>query len=154
MKTALMALLLATMPIPAAAETLVGQASVIDGDTLEIHGERIRMLGIDAPESRQVCINADGVKYRCGKDAAFALSDRIGHATVECRGDERDRYKRLIAICSVGNIDLSAWMVEEGYAVAYRRYSQAYAAQEEEAKAANRRLWAGQFQMPWDWRKH
>jgi endonuclease YncB( thermonuclease family) len=137
----------------AQADTLVGQASVVDGDTLEIHGERIRMAGIDAPESRQACIDSLGQQYRCGQVAAFALAGHIGRVVVTCDGKERDRYGRLVATCSAAGVDLSAWMVEQGLAVAYRQYSKAYVPQEEKAKAGHIGLWQGAFQMPWDWRK-
>ena len=135
------------------ADSLTGQATVVDGDTIEIHGNRIRLAGIDAPESRQGCFGKEGEEYRCGKVAAFALADRIGRAPVTCLGTEKDRYRRLIATCSIGNVDLNAWMVDQGYAVAYRRYSKAYIPQEEAAKIAHRGLWAGTFAMPWDWRR-
>jgi len=141
------------IPSPARADSLIGQATVIDGDTLEIHNKRIRMAGIDAPESRQLCVNADAVEYRCGKDAAFALADYISRAPVSCHGIGHDRYGRLIATCSAHGVNLNAWMVENGYAVAYRHYSGAYVEQEEAAKIARRGVWAGSFQMPWDWRK-
>lgn len=138
---------------PAYADMLVGQASVIDGDTIEIHGTRIRMAGIDAPESRQFCTNAVGDEYRCGKAAAFALADQIGRAIVTCEGSERDRYKRLVATCFVSGADLNAWMIEQGLAVAYRKYSKFYVPQEEAAKAAHTGIWQGAFEMPWNWRK-
>jgi endonuclease YncB( thermonuclease family) len=145
---------LATTAFSAAyADMLVGQAAVVDGDTIEIHGERIRMAGIDAPESRQVCDDIDGLEYRCGKTAAFALADRIGRVTVTCKGKAHDRYDRLIATCSAGGADLNAWVVEQGFAVAYRRYSKAYVGQEDAAKAGRRGVWAGAFKMPWDWRR-
>jgi endonuclease YncB( thermonuclease family) len=137
---------------PAAAESLAGQASVIDGDTIEIHGQRIRLLGIDAVESRQRCIRG-GRDWNCGKDSAFALADRIGRSAIDCRGVERDRYGRLVAVCFKGTEDLNRWMVEQGWAVAYRRYSTDYVAAEAAARAAGRGLWSSRFDMPWDWRK-
>lgn len=138
--------------LPSHAEGLVGQASVIDGDTLEIHGQRIRLFGIDAVESRQRC-NRDGQAWNCGKESAFALADRIGRSAIDCRGRERDRYGRLVAVCFKGAEDLNRWMVEQGWAVAYRRYSVDYVAAEEAARAARRGLWSSTFEMPWEWRK-
>jgi endonuclease YncB( thermonuclease family) len=137
---------------PSSAKTLTGQASVIDGDTLEIHGRRVRMAGIDAPESRQTCADASGKPYRCGQVAAFALADKIGQTVVTCEGKQQDRYKRLIAVCFSAGADLNAWMVQYGHAVAYRRYSKAYVHQEDVARQAKVGLWAGAFEMPWEWR--
>jgi endonuclease YncB( thermonuclease family) len=138
---------------PLLAEPLAGRASVIDGDTLEIRGTRIRFHGVDAPESAQTCQNTDGKSYRCGQQAALALSDRIGSATVSCEQKDVDRYNRIVAVCSVKGENLNAWLVEQGYAVAYRQYSTAYVGQEDEAKKAKRGVWAGSFTLPWDWRK-
>lgn len=134
-------------------EPLVGVASVIDGDTLEVHGQRIRLLGIDAPESRQTCTK-DGKPWRCGKDAAFALSDKIGRKPVSCEAKGKpDRYGRMIAICRLGDEDLNAWMVRWGWAMAYRQYSKAYIGEEAIAREARRGIWASEFTPPWEWRK-
>jgi hypothetical protein len=76
--------------------TYTGRASVIDGDTVEIHGKRIRLYGIDAVESGQRC-QKEGRPWRCGRDSAFALADKIGQRPITCYGDEFDRYRRLIA---------------------------------------------------------
>ena len=138
--------------LPAVAGGIIGQASVIDGDTLEIHGRRIRLSGIDAVESGQRCIR-NGQSWNCGKAAAFALADRIGRSPIDCRGDGHDRYGRLIAVCFKGAEDLNRWMVAQGWAVAYRRYSVDYVAEEDAARAAGRGLWSSTFDMPWDWRK-
>ncbi len=137
---------------PCLAAELAGQASVIDGDTLEIHGQRIRLFGIDAVESGQRCMRG-GQKWNCGKDSAFALADRIDHSTIVCKGREHDRYGRLVAVCFKGGEDLNSWMVEQGWAVAYRRYSVDYVAAEDAARAARRGLWSSTFDMPWEWRK-
>lgn len=138
----------------AAAAGLVGQASVIDGDTIEIHGQRIRIDSIDAPESAQLCKDSAGKDYRCGQVAALALADKIGRHTVDCDNHGRDRYGRSLSFCSIAGEDLGAWLVERGLAVEYRRYSDGrYRAAEDGAKAAKAGLWAGTFQWPWDWRR-
>jgi endonuclease YncB( thermonuclease family) len=136
---------------PAAKEVL-GRASVIDGDTIEIHGQRIRFFGIDAPESNQVCELPPGTKYRCGQKSALALADLISDKTVRCIEKDRDLYKRIVGECFIDSINLNAWMVSQGWALAYRQYSKAFIIQEEEAKTAKVGIWAGTFQMPWDFR--
>ncbi len=148
---AALALLLSAAPVTA--NELVGVASVIDADTIEIHGVRIRLHGIDAPESRQLCTNPSGQQWRCGQQAALALSDRIGRRTVNCAVRDVDRYDRAIAVCAQDNQDLNRWLVSEGWAVAYRRYSRDYIGAEDQARRAGRNIWAGQFVMPWDWRR-
>ena len=138
---------------PVIAESLVvGVASVIDGDTLEIHGQRIRLHGIDAPESKQTCEN-DEKPYRCGQQAALALSDKIGRATIHCKQRDIDRYKRIVAICRLGDEDLNAWMVRQGWALAYRQYSRDYVDEESAARAAKVGIWVGRFIEPWKWRR-
>ncbi|MEL7464870.1 MAG: thermonuclease family protein [Pseudomonadota bacterium] len=137
--------------------TLAGRASVIDGDTIEIQGERIRLHGIDAPESSQWCEDGAGDRYRCGRDAAFYLDDILQGKTVECDGRTRDRYDRLIAVCFFASggdwIDINATIVNAGHALAYRRYSTDYVSQEQAAEAAGRGMWQGPFEAPWDWRR-
>ena len=149
----LIAVLCPSLPVPTAmAQELVGTATVIDGDTIDIHGQRIRFHGIDAPESNQMC-EAGGVSYRCGQKSALALSDRAGRATVSCKGKDVDRYGRIVAVCFKGQEDLNAWMVSQGWAVSYRRYSEDYVVQEDAARTAAIGMWAGKFVMPWDWRR-
>jgi len=135
-----------------AQENIVGIASVIDGDTIEIHGRRIRLFGIDAPESQQFCFRANGEPWRCGQHASFALADRIGRATLRCEPRDIDRYNRTVAVCFKGNEDLNRWMVANGWAVAFRRYSLEYVAAEDAARRSRFNVWSGSFEMPWDWR--
>lgn len=138
-----------------AADEIVGRASVIDGDTIEIAGKRIRLHGIDAPEVGQTCVRA-GKTARCGQEAALALSDRIGPRIVACDEKDHDGYGRIVGVCRLGGPrgpDLNAWMVEEGWALAYRRYSRDYVAEEAAARAAKRGLWDGSFEEPWEWRR-
>jgi endonuclease YncB( thermonuclease family) len=136
-----------------AAETIIGAVSVIDGDTLEVRGTRIRLNGVDAPESAQICIK-DGSPWRCGQSAALALSDFIGRRKVTCNVVTTDKYGRLVARCSVGGEDIQSWLARNGWGVAYRQYSRDYVPDEDAARSAQVGLWASEFEMPWDWRKH
>src|SRR5262249_50788515 len=133
---------------PGERAAVVGVASVIDGDTIEIHGQRVRLYGIDAPEAGQTC-NLEGRPWGCGGAAANALAGRIGRRTVTCAPRDRDRYGRLVAGCSVAGASISAWMVREGWAVAYRRYSQDFVADEAVARSAKRGIWRSAFLLPW-----
>lgn len=135
------------------AQELSGTASVIDGDTLEIRGTRVRLHGVDAPESSQTCKDGSGKHYRCGQQAALKLSEFIVRRPVACSGRDIDRYGRIIAVCTIGAVDLGEWLVREGLAVAYRRYSLDYVAAEQNARVAKRGIWAGEFEMPSDYRK-
>jgi endonuclease YncB( thermonuclease family) len=130
---------------------IVGVATVRDGDSIEIHGQTIRLYGIDAPEGRQVC-RRDGADWRCGQAAAHALAKHIGRRPVSCRPRDRDRYGRSVAVCFVADEDVGAWLVREGWALAYRRYSRDYVGAEEAARAAKRGLWSATFMPPWEWR--
>lgn len=138
---------------PVAAETITGTASVIDGDTLDIHGTRIRLSAMDAIESRQRCSLPGGREWNCGRDAAFALSDKIGRAPVSCAVSGHDRYGRSVAVCRLRGEDLGGWMVENGWAVAYRRYGVEYVPAEDRARKAQRGIWASRFVPPAEWRK-
>ncbi len=144
------ALILCLLATPALAD-VTGPARVIDGDTLEVQGQRIRLHGIDAPESRQLC-RLDDKPWQCGKNATNALTEKIAQRPVTCEDLGRDRYERIIGRCAVAGEDMGAWMVTEGLALAYRRYSLDYVDQEANAQVARRGIWAGGFVMPWEWR--
>jgi endonuclease YncB( thermonuclease family) len=137
---------------PAALADINGPVRVIDGDTLEVADQRIRLHGIDAPERGQTC-KASGVTWRCGERATLALFGKIGRNQVRCEVKYRDRYRRDVATCYAGGDDLGRWMVREGWAVADRLFSDGYIAVENEARAAGRNLWRGAFVMPWHWRR-
>lgn len=131
----------------------IGRASVIDGDTIEIHGQRIRLYGVDAPEGRQTC-TINGKPWRCGQQSALALSDLIGTKTVRCETKDRDQYQRLVAVCYLGKQNINGWMVRHGWAVDYRQYSKgAYRTEEAQAQQERLGVWQGEFVMPWEWRR-
>lgn len=132
-----------------------GRASVIDGDTLEIQGTRIRLWGVDAVESSQTCLDAGGKVWPCGRRAAFALADFLGARTVRCERKDTDRYGRMVAVCRVGSVEVNRWLVAEGWALAYVEYGgQVYLASQSQARAAKRGIWQGSFQEPWEYRKN
>jgi len=143
-------IVMVVVAVPAHAD-ITGVPSIIDGDTIDIRGVRFRLHGIDAPESSQLC-EQHGQPYRCGQQAALALDGLIKRQPVRCEEKDKDRYGRIVAICFLGNLDINRWMVEQGHAVAYRKYSSDYTDSEDAARAAHRGVWAGEFQMPWDWR--
>jgi endonuclease YncB( thermonuclease family) len=138
--------------ISPAQDWLAGIARVIDGDTIDIRGTHIRLHGIDAPESKQSC-TLNEQTYACGQRATEELIKLIGARTVQCSQSGKDRNGRVVAQCSVDAIDLSAWMVEHGWAIAYRKYSTAYVAAEIQARAQKVGIWAGTFVDPEEWRK-
>ncbi|RVC63986.1 MAG: thermonuclease family protein [Mesorhizobium sp.] len=134
---------------------IAGVASVIDGDTIEVHGQRIRFNGIDAPESRQYCDDAKGFEYPCGRRSAEALDAFLAASEpIHCAFVTWDRYGRFVGDCArADGVSVAAWMVEHGQALDWPKYSNgAYAARQAKAEAAKAGLWAGSFQTPWDWR--
>lgn len=131
---------------------IFGVATVIDGDTIEIHGQRIRLHAIDAPESGQFCVAAES-RYRCGQRAALYLQDLINSSQVACKAQDTDRYGRTVAVCEVGGIDLGQRMVASGWALAYREYDMVYLPAEASARQAQVGIWAGEFVEPWNWRQ-
>ena len=135
------------------ATDLTGIPRIVDGDTIHLNGTKIRLHGIDTPEMRQECIDQAGESYRCGEAATAALRALIGSQPVRCEGSAYDRYKRLIAICYSGSVNLNKEMVKLGWALSYRKYSKDYVVVEAEAQEAKLGLWAGEFDKPWDWRR-
>lgn len=131
---------------------VTGPARIIDGDTIKVSDERIRFHGIDAPEHKQTC-SVEGAEWSCGQAATKALIAAIDDQIVTCKGEARDRYKRLIAVCYAGNINLNAMMVRNGWALAYRKYSKDYVEAEAVAKKARVGIWRGEFEKPWEWRR-
>jgi endonuclease YncB( thermonuclease family) len=135
------------------ANDLVGQASIIDGDTLEIHGIRVRLWGIDAPESSQLCRGEDSLQYRCGAQAANDLYAFIAQRPVNCSPLNLDPYGRTVATCSVGGTDLGEWLVRKGLALDWPQYSKGrYGNAQRDAERAGRGIWKGSYVEPWLYR--
>ncbi len=133
-------------------ERLTGRADIIDGDSFEIGDTGVRLYGVDAPEGRQSCTR-DGREWACGNEAARTLRGLIGDRSVTCTRRDVDTYGRIVAVCRSGAVDLSAEMARSGFAVAYRRYSNDYVGEENEARAARRGIWAGDFEPPERYRR-
>ena len=130
-----------------------GTPIVTDGDTIKILNKRIRFHGVDAPENKQICIK-NSKKYSCGQEATRALIKKINGKEVVCKVQSGlDRYKRYIGVCFSGGSNLNQWMVRNGYAVAYRKYSKDYIEDENYAKKNKIGLWEGNFIHPEKWRK-
>jgi endonuclease YncB( thermonuclease family) len=127
------------------------QVKVIDGDTIHIGKLKYRFSGIDAPEMKQSC-RKDEKEVLCGVLAKNALIDKINNSPVTCKIEEVDRYKRLVAECFVNEESLSKYLVRNGYAVAYRRYSMKFVDDEKYAKENKLGLWSMTFDYPWDYR--
>lgn len=123
-------------------------ATIVDGDTLDLGRERFRLHGIDAPESKQRCI--DG--WQAGAAASRALQSLMEGRRIECERRERDRYGRTVAVCRADGRDLGAAMVRAGMALAFVRYSSDYVQDEAWVKAKRLGLHAHDCIPPWDWR--
>jgi endonuclease YncB( thermonuclease family) len=148
-----LALAVACLSSEVSANNIVGQASVVDGDTLEIHGARIRLWGIDAPESSQLCRGDDSLPYRCGAKAANELETFIARRPVSCEPVSRDVYGRTVATCSVSGVDLAEWLVRAGLALNWPKYSKGkYEKAQHEAEHAGRGMWDGSYVAPWLYR--
>ncbi len=150
-KTLLAGALILTSPAAYGAE-LIGIPRIVDGDTLIIDSARIRLQGIDAPETDQVCLNSEGNRWACGIDARDHLASYISGRSISCSADSTDIYRRLLGTCTLKGEDLNEWMVREGWALAYVKYSSVYVNAERKAQANQRGLWQGAFIAPWDWR--
>ncbi len=142
-------LVLALLAAPFAALSVEPSARAIDGDTLELGGERIRLFGIDAPERNQTC-DRNGQSWKCGIWATRMLAETIAQGAVHCVAQDRDRYGRTVAICHVARpvtsgesrgVDVAAAQVQAGAAQAYLRYSGRYAEDQAKARSARRGIW-------------
>jgi endonuclease YncB( thermonuclease family) len=137
---------------PAAADQIIGVATVIDGDTIRVNDTRIRLHGIDAPETAQSCTAAGGGTWGCGIEATRELRSALAGREVNCKPVTLDRYGRTVARCFVGPVDIQAEMVRRGLAWAFVKYSRDYLPEEAEARSAHRGIWQADTQTAWDFR--
>ena len=163
-KTSLILILTFFLIQPSSATEIYGVPRIIDGDTVHINNKKIRLEGIDAPEIKQKCkkpyfkistligfeLNKN---YSCGVTSKTKLINRINSSKIKCISLSKDRYKRYLATCYKDKINLNKWMVRNGYAIAYRRYSKDYVKDEKYAKENKLGMWKGSFITPEKWRK-
>ncbi len=136
---------------------------IVDGDTVKFDGTSYRLTGIDAPENGQPATDARGRRFDAGDAATDALSrylvdmnDKGWQVDIVCHPGDLDRYRRQLARIELmhrdgSTVDVCAWMVSEGWAVA--EYGAQYRHLEAEARRHRRGLWAGSFERPKDWRR-
>ena len=141
---------------------IIGKANVTDGDTIKINDQKIRLFGIDAPETKQFCkevylsflIFNFKRDYKCGEKSTSALKKKIKNKKIRCLiQDKKDRYKRNIGICYLKRQDINSWLVKNGYAIAYRRYSKKYIIDEQYAEDNKLGIWQVTFMEPEKWRR-
>lgn len=140
-----------SVPASAAANVIEGPAEVIDGDSFRVGGTHVRLFGVDAPEYAQTCY-ANGAPVQCGLMAKEALEGLIAGSTLVCVPQATDTYGRTVARCRTSGVDLADALVASGWATAFRRYGQDYAAAEARARAARAGIWQWEFQLPEDFR--
>ena len=161
MKTIIIIFILTTNLL---AEEIIGISKVIDGDTVHINNFKIRLEGIDAPEIKQKC-KKDYFKisyiigftlkknYSCGIISKKNLEKKVKNSEIKCILSSKDKYKRYLGTCYKGSLNLNKWMVRNGFAVAYKRYSKQYLNDENFAKVNKLGMWKGTFLRPEKWRK-
>jgi Micrococcal nuclease (thermonuclease) homologs len=141
---------------------IIGKAYVTDGDTIKINDQKIRLFGIDAPETKQFCkevylsflIFNFKRDYKCGEKSTNALKKKIQGKNIRCLvQNNKDRYRRNIGICYLKKQDINSWLVKNGYAIAYRRYSKKYINDEQYAEDNKLGIWQGIFMKPEKWRR-
>ena len=136
----------------ASAEDLSGVPRIVDGDTVQIGASKLRLVGIDAPETDQLCLNSASKRWACGIEARDQLIQKAGGKVWLCRTNSVDRYGRGLATCEVDGININRWLVREGWALSFVRYSREYYSDEALARQEHAGLWSGAFIAPWDWR--
>lgn len=152
LKSLLFAISLTLLPAGAHAAEITGVPKIRDGDQVQIGNTRIRLGGIDAPSVDQLCLDDKGERWNCGVAARDELVRKFGDKSWTCHTRQIDRRGRTVARCNVDGEDIQKWLVTNGWALAYARFSHDYDPDEKAARQAKAGLWAGAFVAPWDWR--
>ncbi|QOZ29660.1 thermonuclease family protein [Bradyrhizobium sp. CCBAU 51753] len=150
-RRAMITALLAIITSPACAAKLSGPPRIVDGNTIEIAQTKIRLSGIEAPETDQICLNARGQKWACGIAARDELIKHSNGRTWDCHTTGVDQYGRSLGSCFIAGEDVNAWMISSGWALS--SYPHTYTIHEVIASNAYAGLWSGAFIAPWDWRR-
>ena len=140
-------------PTAEVVEEINGHATIIDGDSLQVGSTEIRLWGIDAVEFHQQC-DLNGQSWPCGRKAKDALDQKTRDVSIRCQAKDTDRYNRIVAECFKAGESLNAWMVCQGWALAYRRFTEKFLPDEQSARDSKRGIWQGAFEKPWDWRRN
>jgi endonuclease YncB( thermonuclease family) len=140
-------------PGPLFAAEVKGVPQIVDADTVYVGTQKIRLSGVDAPETDQICLDSRGQNSSCGLEAKNRLQEHSGNRLWICQLSGIDRYGRNLGTCSIEGEDVSRWLVFNGWALAFRRYSTAYVADEDYAREHKSGLWSGAFVAPWEWRQ-
>jgi endonuclease YncB( thermonuclease family) len=135
-----------------ASEVVSGVPRIVDGDTVQIGETKIRLEGIDAPETDQLCLDAAGKDWACGMAARTLLTNFSDGRSWDCDVVGADKYGRSLGDCFVEGEDVNRWMVRHGWALSFVRYSHVYDHEQEAARGDRSGLWSGAFIAPWDWR--
>ncbi|WP_240544023.1 thermonuclease family protein [Bradyrhizobium canariense] len=135
-----------------ATTNISGSPTIVDGDTVQIGQTKIRLQGIDAPETDQLCLDADGKRWACGVAARDRLAEYSAGRQWECDLGDHDRYGRSLGACFIEGEDVARWMVRQGWALSYVKYSHSYDTDQIVARDARSGVWQGTFIAPWDWR--
>lgn len=126
-----------------------GRAEAVDGDTLRIGNQRVRLVRLDAPELDQTCLDSDGGEWACGMAARSFLAGLLKRDDATCLRSGWDAYGRSLAACALGGEDIGGQIVAAGWAIA----DFGYAAEERAASAARLGIWSGRFTAPAEWRR-
>jgi endonuclease YncB( thermonuclease family) len=148
----LLAILVLLVPVVAKAADISGIPRIREANQVQIGNSKIRLGGIDAPSVDQLCLNTKGERWTCGVAARDELIHHVGNKSWSCHVNRVDRRGRSVARCEVDGEDIQKWMVANGWALSYVRFSHDYDADEKAAREAKAGMWQGAFIAPWDWR--